>query len=168
MFLCSLCASCFSDKEKLDEHQWLCSLRKPSNMHSYFCRSCNRQFVMEDDCNKHEFLCSLKLPPGSCFLCQFCGVSIGIHSHASFVQHEKHCSLNPAAAVASSVLRRHRSTREYDDNKLFSYPFKKLKKSDVPLCVCPVDPDRCVVSWSHSSTKPSRKYYRCSKFNKDE
>jgi hypothetical protein len=45
--------------KKLDEHQWLCSLRKPSNMHSYFCRSCNRQFVMEDDHNKHEFLCSL-------------------------------------------------------------------------------------------------------------
>jgi hypothetical protein len=51
---------------------------------------------------------------------------------------------------------------------LFSYPFKKLKKSDVPLCVCPVDPDRCVVSWSHSSTKPSQKYYHCSKFNKDD
>jgi hypothetical protein len=97
MFNCSLCGGHFSEVDKRDEHQWLCSLHQRSSISSFFCHYCNRQFKAEDDRNHHEVLCCLKLPPGSCLICQFCHTKIGIHSHSSFVHHEKHCSMNPAS-----------------------------------------------------------------------
>lgn len=164
MFHCNLCYSLFSEEGKRDDHQWLCSLRMPSIRHSFLCHCCKRHFDTEDDRNKHEFLCSLKLPPGSCFICQFCATKIAIHNHSSFVHYEKHCSLNPASVVASSVLRRHRSLRECGETRSNYLVMKKQKSGDAPICVCSVDPARCVVSYSYSSGNPGRKYYHCSKF----
>ena len=43
--------------------------------------------------------------------CQFCGTIMAIHNNSSFVHHEKHCALNLATAVASSILHRHWSIR---------------------------------------------------------
>jgi hypothetical protein len=164
MFDCSLCGGRFSGVDKRDEHQWLCSLRQHSSIRSFFCHCCNRQFKAEDDRNHHKVLCCLKLPPGSCLICQFCHIKIGIHSHSSFVHHEKHCSMNPASVVASSVLRRHRSLRECGETRSNYLVMKKQKSGDAPICVCSVDPARCVVSYSYSSGNPGRKYYHCSKF----
>jgi hypothetical protein len=140
MFDCSLCGGRFSGVDKRDEHQWLCSLRQHSSIRSFFCHCCNRQFKAEDD------------------------TKIGIHSHSSFVHHEKHCSMNPASVVASSVLRRHRSLRECGETRSNYLVMKKQKSGDAPICVCSVDPARCVVSYSYSSGNPGRKYYHCSKF----
>ena len=168
MFRCHLCDGCFSDEGRRDEHLWLCSLRQPSSMCSFLCHCCNRQFDTEECRNSHEFLCCLKMPPGSCFICKFCGSSIAIYNHSSFVHHEKHWALNLASAVASSVLCRNCSKGAMVHGFRSCNIVKKAKPSDVPICVCSVDPDRCVVMWSRSSTNLGRVYYCGSKFSRDE
>jgi len=160
MFRCHLCDGCFSDEGRQDEHLWLCSLRQPSSIPSFLCHCCNRQFDIEECRNRHEFLCCLKMPPGSCFICKFCGTSIAIYNHSSFVHHEKHCALNPASAVASSFLCRNCSKGAMVHGLRSCNVVKNAKRS--------VDPDRCVVMWSRSSNSPDREYYHCSKFNQDE
>jgi hypothetical protein len=105
-FHCNLCQSLFSTQEKLDEHQWLCSLRQPSTS-SFECHCCSNLFATKEEHNQHELLCSLKMPFGSCFSCKVCNMQIAIHNHSSFIHHERHCLLNPSVAVALFVLCRH-------------------------------------------------------------
>ena len=168
MFQCHLCDGWFSDEGRQDEHLWLCSLCQPSCMRSFLYHCCNWQFETEEWHNRHEFICCLKTPPSSCFICKFCGTSIAMYNHSSFVHYEKHCALNPASAVASSVLHRNCSKGAMVYGLRSSIVVKNVKPRDVPICVCSVDPDRCRVMWSRSSNNPCRKYYRCSKFNRDE
>jgi hypothetical protein len=76
--------------------------------------------------------------------------------------------MNPASAVASSVLHQHCLLRECGETKSNVQVMKKQKSGDALICVYSVDPVRCAVSYSYSSGNPGRKYYRCSKFNKDD
>jgi len=167
MFQCHLCDGCFLDERKQDENLWLCSLCQPCSMRLLLCHSSKRQFDLEDGHNRHEFLCCLKLPPGSCFICEFCGTSIAIHNHSSFVRHKKHCALNPASAVASSVVHKNCSKVAMVHGYRSSNVVKNAKKSDVPICECYVDTDRYFIMWSQSSIYPGCKYYHCSKFKRD-
>jgi hypothetical protein len=53
--------------------------------------------------------------------------------------------LNPASAVATYLLCRHYSKREWGDVICTHLAAKKAKKIDAPIFVCPVDPDKCAV-----------------------
>jgi hypothetical protein len=84
------------------------------------------------------------------------------------MHHEKHCSLNPTVSAACAVLHKHRSNREFGDAEAICIPSKRAKLRDAPICMCVVDPERCLQMWSTSEGNRGNKYYSCSKFNKED
>jgi len=120
----------FSSQEKLDEHQWLCSLHLSST--SSFNAIVAVLFTL---LRQNGTDMSLKMPVGSCFSCKYCNTRIAIHNHSSFLHHEKHCLLNPSVAAALSVLRRHRFMGEYcsiGGIGSTSHMSKKARLNDAP------------------------------------
>ncbi len=115
-----------------------------------------------------EFSCSLKLPPGSSCSCQYCHTQISLHNHSSFIHHEKHCLLNPSVSATCAVLHKHHSNGKFIDAEAMRTTSKRAKLRNAPLCMCAVDPERCLQMWSTSEGYRRKMYYCCSKFDKED
>jgi len=112
--------------------------------------------------------CAWKLPPGSSFSCKYCDTKISLHNHSSFIHHEKHCLLNPSVSATCAVLHKHHSNGKFIDAEAMRTTSKRAKLRNAPLCMCAVDPERCLQMWSTSEGYRRKMYYCCSKFDKED